>query len=47
MISYEKVIEYNNGTQGVKCMVCNYYYFKDKSDYQPYVCHDFSFTVMI
>ena len=30
-------------------MVCNYYYFKDKFDYQPYVCndcHDFSFTVM-
>ena len=30
-------------------MICNYYYFKDKFDYQPYVCnecHDFSMTVM-
>ena len=30
-------------------MVCNHYYFKDKFDYQPYVCnkfHDFSMTVM-
>ena len=28
-------------------MVCNRYYFKDKFDYQPYVCndcHDFSMT---
>ena len=35
--------------KGVKCMICNYYYFKDKFDYQPYVCnecHDFSMTVM-
>ena len=30
-------------------MICNYYYFKDKFNYQPYVyndCHDFSMTVM-
>ena len=30
-------------------MVCNHYYFKDKCDYQPYVCnkcHDFSMTVI-
>ena len=30
-------------------MVCQHYYFKDKSDYQPYICnecHDFSMTVM-
>ena len=30
-------------------MVCNHYYFKDKFDYQPYVCnecHEFSMTVM-
>ena len=30
-------------------MVCNHYYFKDKFDYQPYVCnkcHDFSMTVI-
>ena len=49
MISYEKIIGYNTNKAGVKCMVCNYYYFKDKFDYQPYVCndcHDFSMTVM-
>ena len=30
-------------------MICNHYYFKDKFNYQPYVCndcHDFSMTVM-
>ena len=30
-------------------MVCNHYCFKDKSNYQPYVCnkfHDFSMSVM-
>ena len=30
-------------------MVCNHHYFKDKFDYQPYVCndcHDFSMTIM-
>ena len=30
-------------------MVCNHYCFKDKFDYQPYVCndcHDFSMTVI-
>ena len=30
-------------------MICNYYYFKDKFNYQPYVykdCYDFSMTVM-
>ena len=35
--------------EGVKCMICNHYYFKDKFNYQPYVCnecHDFSMTVM-
>ena len=49
MISYEKIVGYNKNKEGVKCMVCNYYYFKDKFDYQPYVCnrcHDFSMTVM-
>ena len=33
----------------VKCMICNHYYFKNKFNYQPYVCndcHDFSMTVM-
>ena len=47
MISYEKIIGYNSGKEGIKCMICNYHYFKDKFDYQPYVCnkcHDFSMT---
>ena len=47
MISYEKIIRYNTGKEGVKCMVYQHCYFK--SDYQPYVrnkCHDFSMTVM-
>ena len=49
MISYEKIIGYNNKKEGIKCMICNHYYFKDKFNYQPYVCnkcHDFSMTVM-
>ena len=49
MISYEKISEYNKNKEGVKCMVCNHYYFKDNSNYQPYVCnkcHDFSMTIM-
>ena len=34
---------------GVKCMICNHYYFKDNFNYQPDVCykyHDFSTAVM-
>ena len=49
IISYEKIVEYNNKKEGVKCMICNHYYFKDNFDYQPYVCNkcnDFSMTVM-
>ena len=49
MISYEKITEYNKNKEGVKCMMCNRYYFKDNFDDQPYVCnkcHDFSMTVM-
>ena len=49
MITSEKIKGYNINKEGVKCMVCNFYYFKDKFDYQPYVygdCHDFSMTVM-
>ena len=49
MISYEKIVGYNNGKEGVKCMVCQHYCFKDKFDHQPYICnecHDFSMTVM-
>ena len=54
MISYEKIdksegIDFNKGENSVKCMICNYYYFKDIGfKYQPYVCngcHDFSITV--
>ena len=49
MISYEKVIGYNTGKEGVNSMVCQHYYFKHDFDYQPYVCnkcHDFSMTVV-
>ena len=49
MISYEKITGYNNDKKGVKCMVCNHYYFNEKFDYQPNVCndcHDFSMTVI-
>ena len=48
-MSYEKITGYNNNKEIAKCMVCNHYYFKDNSDYQPYVynkCHDFSMTIM-
>ena len=54
MISYERIdksegIDFNKGENSVKCMICNYYYFKDIGfKYQPYVCngcHDFSMTV--
>ena len=40
---------YNKNKEGVKCMICNHYYFKDKFNYQQHVrnkCHDFSMTVM-
>ena len=49
MISYEKFVGYNKNKKGVKCIVCSHYYFKDKFDYQPYVCnvcHDFSMTAI-
>ena len=60
MISYERIdksegIDFNKGENSgnlhsVKCMICDYYYFKDIrfKDIQPYVCngcHDFSMTV--
>ena len=44
MISYEKISAHNKNKEGVKCMICNHYYFKDNFDYQPHVCnkcHDF------
>ena len=34
MISYERIIGYNNDKKGIKCMACQHYYFKDKSKYQ-------------
>ena len=49
MISYQRIKGYNTNKESLKCMVCNYYYFKDKFDYQPYDCndcHDFSMTGM-
>ena len=49
MISYENITGYNNKNEGVKCMICNHYYFKDNFNYQPYVCskcHVFSMTIM-
>ena len=49
MISYGKITGYTNKKEGVKCMICNRYYFKDKFNCQPYVCiefHEFSMTVM-
>ena len=49
MISSEKITGYNFNKEGVKCMVCNHYFFKGKFDYQPYFCnefHDFSMAVM-
>ena len=48
-MSYEKIVGYHKNKEGVKCMVCNYYYFKDNFDYQPYICNDcrdFSMTIM-
>ena len=49
MISYEIISGYNNKKEGIRCMICNYYYFKNDFSYQPYVCdkcHDFSLTVI-
>ena len=54
MVSYERIdksegIDFNKGENSVKCIICNYYYFKDIGfKYQPHVCngcHDFSMTV--
>ena len=45
----KKVDGYNNKKEGVKCMICNHYYFKDNFNYQSYVCnkfHDFSMIVI-
>ena len=54
MISYERIdcsegIDFNKEENSVKCMICNYYYFKNIGfKYQPYVCNgcrDFSVTL--
>ena len=54
MISYEKIdksegIDFNKSKDSIKCMICNYHYFKDIGfKYQPYVCnacHNFSMGV--
>ena len=53
MISYERIdsegIDFIKGEISVKCMIYNYYYFKDiRFKYQPDVCnrcHDSSTTV--
>ena len=55
MIGYEIIaksegIDFNKEENSVKCMIYNYYYFKDIGfKYQPYVCnecHDFSMGVI-
>ena len=49
MIFYEKITGYNKSKEGVKCMFCNHYYFRDNFNYQAYICNDchkFSMTVM-
>ena len=51
MISYERIdrcegIYFNKGENSVKCIVCNYYYFKGIGfKYQPYVCNGFMILV--
>ena len=54
MISCERIdksegIDFNKGENSVKCVICNYYYFKDIAfKHQPSVCngcHDFSMIV--
>ena len=49
MISYEKVncskfIDFSG--KGVKCMICGYSYSSDGFKCQPYVCNEFSMTVI-
>ena len=54
MITYERIdcsegIDTDKSEESMKCMVCNYFYFKDGFKYQPRVCngcHDFSMKVM-
>ena len=55
MISYERIdcserIDLGKGENSVKCMICNYFYFKDIAfKYHSYVCngcHEFSMTIM-
>ena len=37
MISYEKISGYNKNKEGVKCMVYNHYYFKERFNYHMFV----------
>ena len=54
MISYERIdcsefIDLGRGEESVKCMIYNYFYFRDGFKYQSYVCngcHDFSMTAI-
>ena len=55
MIIYKSIdcsegIGLDKSEESIKCMICNYYYFKDTGfKYQPYVCigcHDFSMKIM-
>ena len=47
MITYERIgcsnrIDIDKSEESIRCMICNYYYFKDTGfKYQPYVCNGF------
>ena len=56
MISYERIgksegIDFDKSKDSVKCMICNYFYFRYIGfKYQPYVCngcHDLSMGVQV
>ena len=56
MISYERIdksegTDFDKSKDSIKCMICNYFYFKDIGfKYQPYVCnacHDFGMNVQV
>ena len=48
MLQYERIDisegnNLNKSNKSIKCMICNYWYFKDIGfKYQPYVCNDLS-----
>ena len=54
MLQYERIdisegIDLNKSNKSIKCMICNYWYFKDIGfKHEPYACnkcHDFLITV--